>query len=150
MMTSASRRRGSVPALLAGVAAVATDCGYLLIIRSEPTSPTPDVVPFIAIYMAAIAAAAVLGLALIVLEHRALAESVLIDAAVAAAALGFIAIFSIGLALLITAGLLGLAARSCAPTTSSLTRRIATLFGALAAIGLLIAGFTFAGVFWGN
>jgi hypothetical protein len=58
-------------------------------------------------------------------------------------ALGFIAIFSIGLGLLITAGLFGVAALGLAPSAA----RIAPLLAALTAVGLLIAGFTITRVF---
>lgn len=58
-------------------------------------------------------------------------------------ALGFIAIFSIGLGLLITAGLFGVAALGLAPSAA----QIAPLLAALTAVGLLIAGFTITGVF---
>lgn len=57
--------------------------------------------------------------------------------------LGFIAIFSIGLGLLITAGLFGVAALGLAPSAA----QIAPLLAARTAVGLLIAGFTITGVF---
>lgn len=67
-------------------------------------------------------------------------------AAAGSAALGFLAIFSIGLALVITAGLFGMAAFGVAPTAPRLPQFVA----ALGAIGLLIAGLTVTGVFWGS
>jgi hypothetical protein len=69
-----------------------------------------------------------------------------VAAAAGIAALGFLAIFSIGLGLVITAGVFGMAAFGVAPTAP----RLPEFVGALGAIGLLIVGFAVTGVFWGS
>ena len=134
--------RNAVAGLLAAVAATATDGAYLALIRSQnATPPNAGVVPFLVTYIAAVAVAGVLSAGLILQERRTLAKTLLVSAA-----LGFIAIFSIGLGLLITAGLFGVAALGLAPSAA----RIAPLLAALTAVGLVIAGFTITGVFWGS
>ncbi|MGA8665696.1 MAG: hypothetical protein WB804_02400 [Candidatus Dormiibacterota bacterium] len=57
VVKGARRRRQVTAALLAAVAAGATDGGYLAIIHSQDaTPPVPGVVPFVAGYVGAIAA----------------------------------------------------------------------------------------------
>jgi hypothetical protein len=144
-MSNVMWHRNAVAALLAAVAATATDGAYAALIRSQnATPPTAGVVPFLVTYIAAVAVAGVLSAGLILQERRTLAKTLLVSAAAGSAALGFIAIFSIGLGLLITAGLFGVAALGLAPSAA----RIAPLLAALTAVGLVIAGFTITGVFW--
>jgi hypothetical protein len=138
-------RREAVVALLAAVAAAATDWGYLSLIRSQnATPPNPGVVPFVSAYVAAIAAAAVLGAVLILWEKRRVAETVLVAAAVGSCALGVLAIFSIGLALLITAILLAMAAGGVAAKHRALAGWTLPALGVLIALGVLAAGFAIA------
>jgi hypothetical protein len=146
----ASSRRGSTPALLAAAAAIATDCGYVgLVVAQNETGPNPGVVPFIVVYIGVIAAAAILGWGLIQRGRSRAAETVLIDAAVGSAALGLLAIFSIGLALVITAGLLTVAAAGCTANTQRRAGWVPTAAGAVLAIAILVGGFVVTGVFWG-
>ena len=140
-------RRNAVAALVASVAAATTDGVYLAVIRSQgATPPHPTVVPFLMVYIAAVAVAGAASVVLILQDHRGTAKTLLVAAAAGSAALGFLAIFSIGLALVITAGLFGMAAFGVAPTAPRLPQFVA----ALGAIGLLIAGLTVTGVFWGS
>lgn len=140
-------RRNAVAALVASIAATATDGAYLTLIRSQDgTPPHPAVVPFLVVYIAGVAVAGAASVVLILRDHRGTAKTVLTAAAAGSAALGFLAIFSIGLGLLITAGLFGMAAFGMAPTAA----RMPQLMAALGAVGLLIAGFTVTGVFWGS
>ena len=140
-------RRNAVTAMLASVAAAATDGVYYGFIRSQDaTSPNAGVVPFLIAYIAAVALIAALSVWLILSEHRTIAKTMLVAAAAGCGALGILAIFSIGLGLLITAGLLAMAALGVAPQAS----RLPQLAGALGAIGVLVAGFTLTGVFWGS
>jgi hypothetical protein len=141
------RRRKATAAVVAGVAAATTDVAYVaLIIGQNGTGPNPGVVPFLLVYIAAIVAAAVL----IVNGRSARADVVLIAAAAGSGALGFLGIFSIGLGLLITAGLLLLAAFGFEPHRRHPGDWIAPLVGAGGAVGLLVAGFAITGVFWGS
>ena len=64
-------------------------------------------------------------------------------------ALGFLGIFSIGLGLLITAGLLLLAAFGFESHARRPGAGVARLVGAVGAVAVLIAGFVLTGVFWG-
>ena len=105
-----ARRRKVIAAVVAAIAAATTDVAYIaVIIEQNATGPNPGVVPFLVVYIAAIAAAALLSAVLITRGRSATAEVVLISAAAGSGALGFLGIFSIGLGLLITAGLLLLA-----------------------------------------
>jgi hypothetical protein len=137
-------------AMLAAVAAVATDGAYFALIYSQnATGPNPGIVPFIAVYIAAIAASAVVAAALMVRGQTTAPWSVLVSATTGSAALGFLGIFSIGMGLLVTAGLLGAAAVSLERTTRPATR-LPAIVGSLTAIAILIAGFVVSGVFWGS
>lgn len=144
------RRREVIAALLAAVAAIATDAAYVALVRSQDaTPPSPGVVPFVAAYVGAIAVAALAGAGLILRERTTAARTVLIAAAAGSAALGFLAIFSIGLALLITAGLLSMSALGISARAQPPMPWGTLLLGVLLAVGILVGGFTIAGVFWG-
>ena len=86
---------------------------------------------------------------MILRAHTTAARTVLIAAAAGSAALGFLAIFSIGLALLITAGLLTISSLGVSARTQPPTPWGTLLLGVLLAVGILVGGFTVAGVFWG-
>jgi hypothetical protein len=145
VVSSVTRRREAVAALLAAVAATATDWGYLSLIHEQnATSPNPGITPFITVYVAAIAAAAVVGAALILCEKGTAAETVLVAASVGSGALGILAIFSIGLALIITAILLATAAGGAATKPRRQAGWLLPLFGALVALGVLGAGLAIA------
>jgi hypothetical protein len=142
--------RGVMPAVLAAVAAAATDGAYLGLINSQQaTGPNPGVVPFITLYIAAIATAAVVAVALMLRGKPSAAWPLLVSATTASAALGFLAIFSIGLALLITAGLTGSAALRLEQLVPTSRRWQPALVGSFSAIVVLVAGFVVSGVFWG-
>ena len=146
-----ARRRKATAAVVAGVAAAATDVAYIVVIIEQNASgPNPGVVPFLVVYIAAIAAAALLSAVLIARGRSATAELVLITAAAGSGALGFLGIFSIGLGLLITAALLLLAAFGFEPHARRPGDWKAPLVGAVGAIAVLVAGFTLTGVFWGS
>lgn len=140
------RRRKATAAGIGAVAAAATDIAYFALVGQDANG----VEPFLLIYIAAIAAAAVVGAVLIVRERSATAEVVLITAAAGSGALGFLGIFSIGLGLLVAAGLLLLAAFGFEPHARRPGDWKAPLVGAVGAIAVLIAGFTVTGVFWGS
>jgi hypothetical protein len=141
--------RGVMAAVLAAVAATATDGAYLALIISQ-NSPGPlGVVPFISVYIAAIAGAAVVAVALILEQKTVAAWAVLVSATTASAALGFLGLFSIGIALLITAGLLGAAAFRLEQNLPTSISRLPALIGSVIAIAVLIAGFVASHVFWG-
>lgn len=145
------RRRKATAALVAAVAAATTDIAYVaVIVGQNANGPNPGIVPFLVLYIAAIAAAAVLSTVLIVRRQSRTADVVLISAAAGSGALGFIGIFSIGLALLITAGLLLLAAFGFEPHARRPGDWKLPLVGAVGAVAILIAGFTLTGVFWGS
>ena len=74
----------------------------------------------------------------------------LVSATTASAALGFLAIFSIGIALLITAGLLAAAAFRLEQILPSSRSWLPALVGSVTAILVLVAGFVSSGVFWGS
>jgi hypothetical protein len=138
-------RREAVVALLAAVAAAATDWGYLSLIRAQnATPPNPGVVPFVSAYVAAIAVAGVLGAVLILWDKTTAAETVLVAAAVGGCVLGVLAIFSIGLALLITSILLAMAAGGVAPKHRALAGWVLPALGVWIALGVLVAGFAIA------
>ena len=143
--------RGVMSAVLAAVAATATDGAYVALIKSQQaTGPNPGVVPFITVYIAAIALAAAVAVGLILRGKPTAAWPLLVSATTASAALGFLAIFSIGLALLITAGLLGAAAFRLEQTIPPSRTWLPALAGSVTAIGVLIAGFIVSHVFWGG
>jgi hypothetical protein len=145
------RRRKATAALIAAVAAAATDIAYIaLIVGQNANGPNPGVEPFLLVYIALIAAAAVVGAFLIVRGRFVTADAVLISAAAGGGALGFLGIFSIGLGLLMAAGLLLLAAFGVEPHARRPGDWKAPLMGAVGAVAVLIAGFTVTGVFWGS
>lgn len=146
-----ARRRKVIAAVVAAIAAATTDVAYIaVIIEQNATGPNPGVVPFLVVYIAAIAAAALLSAVLITRGRSATAEVVLISAAAGSGALGFLGIFSIGLGLLITAGLLLLAVFGFEPHARRPGGWAAPTAGAVGAIAILVAGFTLTGVFWGS
>jgi drug/metabolite transporter (DMT)-like permease len=150
-MDTVVRRRKVTAAVVAAIAAATTDVAYVaLIIQQNATGPNPGVVPFLLVYIAAIAAAAVVSTVLIVNGRLDRADVVLIAAAAGSGALGFLGIFSIGLGLLITAGLLLLAAFGFEPHARRPGDWKAPLVGAVGAVAILVAGFTISGVFWGS
>jgi hypothetical protein len=116
----------------------------------SPPPPHPGVVPFVSGYIAGVAAAALLGAASILWGKRTAATVFWATAMTGSAALGFLAIFSIGLALLITAALLALAVFGVAPKHQQRIAWPGALLGASVALGVLIAGFAATGVFWGT
>lgn len=141
-MSFVIRRPGVMPAVLAAVAAAATDTAYVSLISSQnATGPNSGIVPFLEGYIAAIAAAAVLAVALILRGQTVPAWALLVSTTTGSAALGLLAIFSIGLALLITAVLLGVAALRLEQTVPRPTRWVPALLGSAIALGALVAGF---------
>ena len=143
--------RGVMAAVLAAVAATATDGAYVVLINSQQaTGPHPGIVPFITLYIAAIAMAAVVAVALMLRGKPSAAWPLLVSATTASAALGFLAIFSIGLALLITAGLLAAAALRLEQTLPTPRSWLPALVGSFSAIVVLVAGGVISGVFWGT
>ena len=150
-MSAVVRRRKATAAVVAAVAAATTDVAYVvLIVQQNATGPNPGVVPFLMVYIAAIVAAAVLAALMIISGRSATADVVLITAAAGSGALGFLGIFSIGLGLLVTAGLLLLAAFGFETHARRPGDWKVPLVGAVAAVAILIAGFTITGVFWGS
>jgi hypothetical protein len=146
-MEGPQRRRQVTAGLLAAFAAAATDYGYLAIIHSQGVpDPLSGTVPFVSGYIAAIAAAALIGLAAVLTGRIAAAKTAYLGAAAGSAALGFLAIFSIGLALLITAGLLAIAARTVGPITGP-KPWLWPMSAAAFAIVALILGFALVGTF---
>jgi hypothetical protein len=145
-------RRRLAPALAGAAAAAATDWGYLALIRAQnanPPAPDPGVVPFVSVYIAAIAAAALLAVVLILNGRSRSAETLLVAAATASAALGFISIVSIGLALLITAGLLAVATTRVAARHRHSIAWMPPVLAGLGAVAVLIVGFFLTGTFAG-
>jgi hypothetical protein len=68
-------RRHAVTALVASVAAATTDGVYQAVIRSQDASPPhPAVVPFLMVYIAAVAVAGAASVALILQDHRGTAQ----------------------------------------------------------------------------
>ncbi len=147
-MEGAHRRRQLTAGLLAAVAAAATDWAYLTaVVHSQNGPPSlPGIVPFITGYIAAIAAASILGTACVLGGRPAAAKTVFLSAAAGSAALGVIGIFSIGLALLITAALLSIAAATIPPIRRP-NPWVWPVSGAAVAIAALIVGFVAVGTF---
>ena len=146
-MDQKKRRRVTTAALLAAVAAAMTDIAYVALILSQgATPPQPGIVPFVIGYIAAIAAASLIGMRSVFLGRLPAAQAVFLSGAAGSAALGFIGIFSIGLPLLITAALLSVAAQSI-PAVHRPNAWVWPVSGALIAIVVLIAGFVVAGTF---
>ena len=142
-MEGTQRRRHVTFALLAAAAATATDYAYLSLVGPDPLVGT---VPFVSGYIAAIGAAALIALAFALAGRIAVAKTVFLAAAAGSAALGFIGIFSIGLALLITAGLLSAAAGTLGPIPGS-KPWLWPVLCSLAAMVVLIGGFFVIGTF---
>jgi hypothetical protein len=138
-MEGTQRRRQVTFALLAAAAATATDCAYLALIHSEDASdPLPGTVPLVSGDIAAIAAAALIGLALSLTGRATAAKTAFLAGAAGSAMLGVIGIFSIGLPLLITAGLLSGAAGAVGPIPGPrpwLWPMVCSLIAVVAAIG---------------
>jgi glucan phosphoethanolaminetransferase (alkaline phosphatase superfamily) len=146
-MDQKHRRRMTTAALLAAVAAAATDFAYVVLIVSQgATPPQPGIVPFVIGYIAAIAAAALIGMWSALFGRPSAAKAVFLAAAAGSAALGFIGIFSIGLPLLITGALLSVAAQAI-PAMHRPNPWLWPVAGAVIAIVVLIAGFVVAGGF---
>ena len=108
-----------------------------------------NMVPFVAAYVGLTAITALVAGVMTLGGHRRAAVTPMVSAAVAAGSVGFLAIFSVGLPLLVAACLLAVAAVSVAAPTSPSMSRVPSLIGALAAVAILIGGFTLTGVFWG-
>jgi hypothetical protein len=146
-MVGVVHRRQVIAATLAAVAAGTTDGAYLAAIRAQgAVPPETGVVPFVTGYIAAIAAATLIGLWFVLRGRPTIARTVFLAAAAGSGALGFLAIFSIGIALVVTAVLLLLAAQGI--TTAG--RPMAWLWplsGALFAVVVLIVGFFAVGTF---
>ena len=142
----------SVLALAAAVICAATDGAYLAAIHAQGATPANgSVVPFVAAYVAAIASLAILGVVLTRGRRRGRAAAgVLVTAAVASGALGFLAIFSVGIGLLVGACLLAVAAAGVTKRDSASVPWVPTSLGAATALGVLIGGFTLTGAFWGH
>jgi len=146
-MEGARRRKQVTAALLAAVAAAASDWGYLGVIHSQNAlPPLPGIVAFITWYIAAIALSAVIGMACVMAGRTGAAKTVLLSAAAGSAVLGFLAIFSVGLALLITAALLSIAARTIPPVRRP-NAWLWPMSGAFIAIAALIGGLVVVGTF---
>jgi hypothetical protein len=133
---------------IAIAACAATEVGYLAVISSQggAVSPLPDVVPFVSGYIATIAVATLVGIACVLSRRFAAAKTLFVAAASGSGALGFLAIFSIGLAMVITAALLLIAAAS----TPLVTRPHGWLWpvsGGFIAVAGLVAGFFVVGTF---
>jgi hypothetical protein len=132
-----------VLAILGAAAAAATDWGYRLLIASQGVPNLPggywSRVDFVTVFMAGIAAAALGGAVLLGLRRETAASLLLAAALTGSAALGVLAIFSIGLALLVVAALLALAMAGCSSTTG--WRWLAAHLVPLAvSVGVLVAG----------
>jgi hypothetical protein len=146
-MEGTQRRRQVTFALLAAAAATATDSAYLALIGSQSGSdPIVGTVALVSGYIAAIAVAPLIGLAFALGGRITAAKTAFLAAAAGSATLGFIAIFSIGLALFITAGLLVVAAGTVGPIRGDRPWLwpVTCSFVAMAA---LIAGFVYIGTF---
>jgi hypothetical protein len=146
-MEGSQRRRQVTFALLAAAAAAATDSAYLALIGNQDGSdPIAGTVRLVSGYIAAIALAALIGLAFALTGRITAAKSAFLAAAAGSATLGFLAIFSIGLALLITTGLLVAAAGTAGPIPGSRPWLWPVLCSLIAMVGL-IAGFVIIGTF---
>jgi hypothetical protein len=143
-------RSGVLAAVLAAALAVATDGAYgALIISQHVTGQPVGSVPFVTLYIAAIACAAVVAVTLMLQDKRSAARALLVSATTGSAALGSLAIFSIGLPLLITAVLLGVAAFQLEQNLRAPIAWAPALIGSAIAIAVLVAGFVASHVFWG-
>lgn len=146
-MEGAHRRRPITAGVLAAVVAAATDGAYLAIIHSQDAfQPLPRVVPFITGYIAAIGAAAVVGIACVLAGRSAAAKTVFLSAAAGSYVLGLIGLLTIGIALVITAALLSVAAATIPPMRRP-NAWVWPVSGAAVAIAALIGGFVVIGTF---
>ncbi len=108
------RTRAMALAVLGAAGAAAADWGYRSLIASQGGSITNlpsgywSRVDFVTVFIAGIAAAALSGAVLLGIRRDTAASFPLTAAFTGAAALGFLAIFSIGLALIVVAALLAL------------------------------------------
>lgn len=133
-----------VLALLGAVAAAAADWGYRSLVASPGTINNPPSgygsrVDFVTLFIAAIAALAVGGVVLLGLGSDAVASLLITAAFTGAAALGFLAIFSIGLAFFVVAALLALSMAG-SPSIRSRGWLGARLASVAISLGVLIAG----------
>lgn len=141
----------SVLAVTAAGITAAADGAYLAEIHAQSaTPPSSGVVPFVAVYIASIAILAIVGAVLKVKHCNAAAVTALVTGAVASGAIGFVAIFSIGLPLLVVACLLALASAAVTARGNQPVAWLPPTLGALIALGVLVGGFTLSGVFWGR
>jgi hypothetical protein len=146
-MEGTQRRRQVTFALLAAAAATATDYAYLALIHSEDASdPIHGTVQLVSGYIAAIAAAALIGLALSLAGRTTAAKTAFLAAAAGSATLGVIGIFSVGLPLLITGGLLSAAAGTVGPIPGARPWLWPVLCSLIAMVAL-IGGFFVIGTF---
>lgn len=132
-----------VLAILGAAAAAATDWGYRLLIASQGVPNLPggywSRVDFVTVFMAGIAVAALGGAVLLGLRRDTAAGLLLAAALAGSAALGVLAIFSIGLALFVVAALLALAMAGASSATG--WRWLAAHLVPLAvSVGVLVAG----------
>jgi len=142
---AASSREGAIAlAVLGAAGAAAADWGYRSLIASQGNiSNLPGAywsrVDFVTFFIAGIATAALSGGVLLGIRRDTAASFLLTAAFTGASALGFLAIFSIGLALLVVATLLALpTARSA--STRSWRGLAARLVPVTISLGALIVG----------
>jgi hypothetical protein len=137
-----------VLALLGAAAAAATDWGYRSLIASQGIPNLPNGywnrVDFVTLFIAGIGAAALGGALLLGLRRDGAASLLLAAALTGSAALGLLAIFSIGLALFVVAALLALA---MAGSSSARGWRwlAAHLVPLAVSVGILVAGISLTG-----
>jgi hypothetical protein len=133
-------RATRVLVVIALVIALLTDFGYVLIIRSQDASPPDRVVPFVAAYLASMAA--MLGVSLWDWAPALRARPALrAGAAGGLIVLGILGLWSIGLPLVAAAGLaIAATARTASPgpTRSGVPVKLAA---AAAAVVILVAGY---------
>src|SRR5579862_2262468 len=120
-LATRARARAMALAVLGAAGAAAADWGYRSLIASQGSitnlpSGYWSRVDFVTLFIAGIAATALSGVVLLGLRRDTAASFPLIAAFTGAAALGFLAIFSIGLALIVVATLLAMPAARSART----------------------------------
>jgi hypothetical protein len=137
------RGRAVVLATLGAAAAAATDWGYRSLIASQGIPNLPSGywsrVDFVTVFIAGIAVAALGGAVLLGLRRDTAAGLLLAAALTGSAALGVLAIFSIGLALLVVAALLALAMAGV-PSATGWRWLAAHLVPLAVSVGVLVAG----------
>ena len=137
-----------VLALLGAAAAAATDWGYRSIIASQGIPNLPGAywsrVDFVTLFMAGIGAAALGGAVLLGLRRDRAASLLLATALTGSAALGLLAIFSIGLALFVVAAVLALA-MAASPSARGWWWLAAHLVPLAVSVGVLVAGISLTG-----